>query len=114
MTRFEDGPAADKWLELERMPLFLRVCIGADGQVDSLDQIDDEPHADERLYAYRRQGEIGVVHIDRVNPQTGRREGIWRRMANYRLCLEQPDDGTMRDKLRWQEWCQIIYAKEKS
>ena len=96
------------------MPLFLRVCVAADGSVDALDQLDDEPRAEEQLHAYRREGEIGTVHIDRVNPQTRRREGIWLRMVNYRLCLEQPDDGTMRDKVRWQEWCQAAYEKEKA
>ena len=113
MTRFLDGPAARKWLELKRMPLFLRVCIAADGTVDALDQLDDEPRVGEVLYAYRREGEIHTIHIDYVDSKTRRRCGRWIRSANYRLCPAQPDDGAMRDRVRWQEWCQLAYKKEK-
>jgi hypothetical protein len=50
---FEDGPAQGASLSLNRAPIWLRVVIAADGNVDALDQLDEEPRLDERVEVYR-------------------------------------------------------------
>lgn len=49
MIEFLDGPAGNKTLELRRAPVYLRVVIDADGNIDALDQLDDRPKEDERI-----------------------------------------------------------------
>lgn len=103
MTKFENGPAADTTLCLARVPLFLRVAVADNGEVDALDQLDDEAKADETLYAYRKVSDDGTVHVDGRDRQ-GRRFGRWYVCATYALCEHQPDQATMLDVAAWREW----------
>jgi hypothetical protein len=100
MTHFEDGPAKDKTLMLKRSPLYLRV-VEVNGAWDALDQLDDRPRPEEKLYAYERVGKVGMVHIN-----TGRKNhgGLFP-MATYRFISDQPDDADMRDSERWRQRC---------
>lgn len=98
MTSFDNGPAKGQRLMLKRAPLFLRV-VEAGGKFDALDQLADEPEAGERLFAYRRVGEVGMCHIHRKGG------GGWFTIANYALVAQQPDDATMRDTTAWRAWC---------
>lgn len=111
---FSDGPGTGSPLELARAPTFLRVVVAPDGTVDALDQLDDKPNLDETIYAYRLFGKPGRLHIDRTNPKTRRREGLWYRTARYQLCAVQPGDEVLRDCQRWQAWCVEQAAKEKA
>lgn len=104
MTHFEDGPAKDKTLMLKRAPRFLRV-VDENGQFDALDQLDDAPRPDEKIYVYERVGKVGMIHIN-----TGRKNqgGVFP-MATYRFIENQPDDAVMRNRDQWQSYCR---AKE--
>lgn len=110
MTRFTDGPAAGKTLCLRRAPVFLRVVI--DGEdIDALDQLDDKPEPNEKLYVYIRDGDAGSVHIDGRDPKTGKRFGRWMMTAKYKLYATQPDDATLRDFAKWSEWCHAEWKR---
>lgn len=106
MTKTHDGPAAGQTFLIRRAPWLLRVVQAPDGKWDALDQIDDHPHPGERIWVYRIQGEAGIAHIDRTNPRTGRREGIWAAFADYYLHSEQPPDEIARANPLWQQWAQ--------
>ncbi len=120
MTNFLDGPAAGITLMLRRAPLFLRVtydktfasavCKKGRTEWDALDMLDDTPAAHEFLYAYRREGNAGSVHIDGRDSKTGRRFGRTYTTAEYVLVQEQPDDETMRSAEKWQAWCTAMNA----
>lgn len=99
MTKFLDGPAMGAFLSLKRAPMFLRVVRGRG--FDALDQPDDTPAAHEELSAYVREGEASDIHINR-----GRKGSGFYKVAQYRYIEQQPDDATMRDNQKWQEWCQ--------
>ncbi len=106
MTHFEDGPAKGQTLMLKRAPQFLRV-VEANGKWDALDQLDDKPEPQEKIYAYKRVGKPGMIHIN-----MGRKNhGGFFPMAEYRFCSEQPPDCGMRDKERWQWWCRKMQMK---
>lgn len=102
MTRFDDGPAKGQSLTLERSPLYLRVVVDTGGKADALDQLDDEPKADEALYAYRRVS-VGTMHVS--YSEGGRRKGHWEELVSYALCGVQPDERAMRDTALWRQWC---------
>ncbi|RJP48772.1 MAG: hypothetical protein C4586_08655 [Anaerolineaceae bacterium] len=100
MTHFEDGPAKGETLMLKRSPIFLRV-VEVNGQWDALDQLDDEPAPHEKIYAYERIGEPGMVHIN-----AGRKGNSgWYPMAAYRFITDQPTDSAMLDSEAWRQWC---------
>jgi hypothetical protein len=101
MINFLDGPALDAVLDLQRAPKLLRVVISPAGEVDALDQLDDEPKPREKLYAYQRIGEPTQMHLRCSKPK---RSG-WYMSARYRLVQDQPIDAVMRDNKAWQEWC---------
>lgn len=109
MTQLLDGPAAGKVLMLKRAPLFLRVVISDKSEIDALDQLTDEPLANERIYAYKLAGDVTRVHVNR-----GRNGCGWYVGGPYRLVLEQPDDATMRDRARWREWTAARAAEGKA
>lgn len=103
MTTFTNGPAASATLWLKRAPLFLRVTKGPTGEFDALDQLSDTPKADEAIFAYRRVGRSGSVHINAR--KNGRHCGGFFTTATYEIVPIQPDDATMRDTAKWREWC---------
>lgn len=114
MTKFTDGPAAGKCLQLRRIPLYLRVVRSQrSGAFDALDQLDDEPKAWEELSAYRLVESGGMIHINSRDPKTGRRNGGTYPLAKYALVADQPDDATMRDAKKWQAWCYREYGRVK-
>ncbi len=100
MTHFEDGPAKGQTLMLKRTPFFLRV-VEADGKWDALDQLNDRPLPEEKIYVYKRTGKPGMVHLNMGRKNHG---GLFP-MATYRVIDQQPRDADMRDNERWQRWC---------
>lgn len=113
MTNFKDGPAEGVTLMLQRAPKYLRVCYNKfakkeDNAWDALDQLDDEPKRQEKLFVYRLIVSRGHVHIRACRPA---RSGFYE-MADYGIVKEQPDDATMRDKHAWQKWCYAEHEKE--
>lgn len=98
MTRFLDGPAAGKFLPLRRAPVFLRVVT--DGKKwDALDQLDDVPEDNERIFVYLISGPIGRSIVC----ARGGRGGIYM-AASYRFFEQQPGDDILRDNEKWREW----------
>lgn len=95
MTRFIDGPAAGKTLMLKRAPLFLRVTQRGDDW-DALDQLDDQPAADEEIHVYRLQGQPGSVHMN-----FGRCRGGLFTTAEYAYFSPQPTDAELRTTAAW-------------
>lgn len=98
MTRFEDGPARGQTLMLKRAAYFLRVVQGADGKFDALDQLDDTPKPDEKLFAYEINGTPGMAFVDGTKCR-----GAYA-LANYKVVKNQPTDVEMRTTEAWQEW----------
>jgi len=102
MTRFEDGPAAEQVLFLQRAPLFLRVVESA-GKLDALDQLDDEPRPGERIHVYRRHGVAGAAFVDYSGPRG--RTGMRCSVARYRYVNPQPAAGDVTETAAWRTWC---------
>lgn len=100
MISFKDGPAKGQCLCLKRAPRFLRV-VEAGGTWDALDQPEDSPSLDEKLYAYRLSGDLGVCHINRG----GGRGGFYK-IADYSFIESQPADSEMRHPEKWRAWCE--------
>jgi hypothetical protein len=71
---------------------------------DALDQIDDAPTVDEKLYAYQICGPIGTIFLDGKD-KSGKRIGRSEIMATYRLVGNQPTDAEMRSTFGWKKWC---------
>ena len=109
MTRFLDGPAVEsKMLLLKRAPHFLRVVQGPNGDWDALDQLDDRPSADEKVFAYEMVGEPTFCHIRRDKRAGG--SGLYRG-GTYRIVAEQPTDEQMRSTALWRDWCSARIGK---
>lgn len=103
MLTFSGGPADGVTLDLGRAPLFLRVVVGPGG-VDALDQLDDAPSPAESISVYRRNGEVGRVHLQMAGPGGRGRRCRWELCGEYAFMDEQPDDATLRDQASWREW----------
>lgn len=101
MTRFVDGPAEGVTLMLRRAPFFLRAVRAADGEWDALDQLEDQPSADETVVVYQLHGEPSSMHI--CNRGRGARSG-WYRGGEYRLASAPPSDEVARDNAKWERW----------
>lgn len=105
MTKLEDGPAAGNVLNLRRAPLLLRVTITPAGEVDALDQLDDEPAPHEAIHVYLLGREPMTGFVDGTDKR-GRRFGHQITIAAYFHYERQPSDADARDSQRWQLWCQ--------
>ena len=104
MISFNDGPAKGHLLQLARAPIFLRVVRDPAGNIDALDQVDDEPIKTEEIFVYFRMMYRGQVHIH--SSIKGRRHGGWYAMASYRQMKEAIiDEPMLRDTAKWQAWC---------
>jgi hypothetical protein len=99
MTIFEDGPAKGKTLMLRRAPFLLRV-VECRGKFDALDQETDEPAADEKIYVYELTALPGGMHIRASRGCSG-----FYTTANYKLCVDQPPEATIRGRADWVKWC---------
>lgn len=102
MTKFEDGPAKGVILQLQRSPMFLRV-TEMSGKWDALDQWEDIPHADEKIYVYKLSERLGRCHVCRGGGRGGSFE-----FATYRVVENQPPDEALRDFDVWKGW---VYAQ---
>lgn len=111
MIRFLDGPAEGTVLELRRAPVLLRVAIEGD-TVDALDQLSDTPKEGEILYVYRLEGKAGSYHLLVRGPKARERRGWWATGDYVHLPMDdQPDQETLRDTKRWQQWATDYNAR---
>jgi hypothetical protein len=67
------------------------------GKWDGLDQFEDTPRPEEKLYAYVREGEYGTVHLN----MGGKGSGFYAQ-ARYRFIPNQPSAETM--TYHWLAW----------
>lgn len=108
-TLFVDGPAAGTRLELRRAPYFLRVVINCAGDVDALDQLDDEPEPDEAIHVYYQSANHGSG-IACTRGKGCRTFNI----SEYKLNAAQPTDEQARDAELWRAWVGWQAEKEKT
>jgi hypothetical protein len=100
VTIFNGGPANGKVLMLKRSPLYLRVTQNGKS-FDALDQLTDEPKAGEKVFAYERIGEGGMMH---VNSRKG--GGGFFTFATYGFIEAQPVADALTEQAKWRQWCQ--------
>ncbi|MFZ5832386.1 MAG: hypothetical protein ACOY3P_20055 [Planctomycetota bacterium] len=87
-------------LALTRAPIFLRVVVNEDGEVDALDLLDDTPSAYESIHVYK----CSEVYASGVLCSRGK--GCRRFTdASYRYYDEHPADDILRDNAKWRAWC---------
>ncbi len=99
MLQLLDGPC-QATLMVKRAPLYLRAVLNKrTGEVDVLDQLEDEPKRTETVHVYRRQGDAMVVHVS-MSPRS--HSGYYM-MAEYRH-LPGVDGEKLRDCLNWRLW----------
>lgn len=103
MTTFQNGPAKGQALSLQRAPVFLRV-VEKQGKWDALDQLEETPDPEEKIYVYLIVGNSGMYFMDGRGTD-GRRRGWSCVMATYRFYEIQPEDSVMRENPAWQKWC---------
>ncbi len=100
MITFLDGPAEGARLNLRRAPIFLRVVLDASGEIDALDQLDDEPRPTEAIHVYSRTGPpsrgIACTRGHGCHPFV---------VAEYRYWQGQPSEDVLRNTEKWQAWC---------
>ena len=101
-----DGPCKGDYL-VKRSPVFLRAVKKGTGETDLLDQVDDTPAADEKVFIYHAEGMIGTIHIHGNKEVRG-----WWAMAKYRF-MPDVDGEELRDNTIWQDWA-IARLKEKN
>lgn len=83
---------------LKRTPIILRVTEFG-GKFDALNELDDRPLPQEKLYAYTIAEHRGMAFIDGAKCR-----GCFG-MAKYKLMPVQPTDAQMRDDTLWHDWC---------
>jgi hypothetical protein len=102
-----DGPCKGDYL-VKRSPVFLRAVRKETGETDLLDQVNDLPAKNEKVFVYQIEGEAGWVHIKMVR----RSESGFYALATYRY-LPDVDGEKLRDNTIWQDWA-IARLKEKN
>jgi hypothetical protein len=107
VTKFREGPAAGVSLELRRAPKYLRVVCSQSTGWDALDQLDDTPKPEEKIYAYLLVEDRGSVFVD-GRDKKGKRTGGLYRMAAYAYIESQPPDVVLRSTVQWREWCYAV------
>lgn len=108
MIRFLDGPAAGQVLELNRVPLLLRVvCDRATKAWDALDQLTDTPKPSEAIFVYLRSDPVNRIHI-KADRRAGGCRWVW--VADYVHLPDQPTDAELRDTAAWQAWAEHYAA----
>lgn len=97
MIELLDGPAGGHTLALRSAPHFLRVVIDSHGDVDALDQPEDEPGDDETIHIYVMEAGSWIQVFVRPG---GRYES-----GRYRhLPIEHADE--LRSRADWASWCE--------
>lgn len=113
-TTFLDGPAQGVHLSLQRIPFFLRVTYCERTKTwDALDQTDDVPKPEEKLFVYVNKSLDGGAFVDGRDPKTGKRFGRFEMMATYAVRPEQPPDAEIRTAEGWTAWCEAQPEAER-
>jgi len=110
MIKINDGPAEGKGLLLKRAPRYLRITVDAAGEVDALDQKNDAPRPDEKIYAYTM---VEGTYFSGFACGSSIESGYFV-SAEYTICKEQPKDAVMRNLRRWERWVEKHHAANMS
>jgi hypothetical protein len=78
--------------------MFLRAVQNGKGENDLLDQVNDLPAKDEKVFVYQMEGNPGTIHIHGEKGIQG-----WWALARYRY-LPAIDGEKFRENTIWQEW----------
>ncbi len=99
MITLVGGPVAGIY-EVKRAPLFLRGVVDTvTKEIDVLNELADEPKPTEKVFVYKRQGEVTPVHLN-----FGGGKGGFYAMAEYRF-LDDIDGELFRATEPWRTWC---------
>ena len=105
MLSLLDGPCKGTFM-VKRAPLFLRgvlrARLGAEGEADVLDRLEDTPEAGEQVFVYQRQGQAGSFHIH-ARGKDGKAISGWYAIGQYKH-LPDVDGEQLRDNAKWQAW----------
>lgn len=93
------GPVAGTYM-VKRAPVYLRAVVGAAGQgKDVLNELDDSPGPDEKVFVYKLEGEALPVHL-LMSPR--RLSGFYM-MGKYNY-LPDVDGELLRETDAWRRW----------
>lgn len=101
-SSFYDGPAKGCHLELRRTPVFLRVVIDQQGEVDALDQLDDEAREGETVHVYHLKEKPATAFVCSRGRGGSSCRGV--RIATYHFYPTQPSQDLLRDNEAWGRW----------
>ena len=104
MLTLNDGPCKGTFM-VKRAPVFLRAVIDGKGETDVLDQVEDMPKKNEKIYVYKRVGLENMCHIKMVK----RSESGWYALADY-WYMPEVDGEQFRDNGEWQQWATVQMA----
>lgn len=101
MSKLLDGPAGPLDLWNACAPRFLRVVVNAEGKVDCLDRLWDEPASTETIHVYRLvDGTFhGISFLTLARP----RRCVQVATGDYRY-LPDVDGAAVRDNEAWRAW----------
>lgn len=102
-----DGPCKGDYL-VKRAPVFLRAVRKETGEADLLDQVNDLPAKNEKVFVYQIEGEAGWIHLKMAE----RSQSGFYALAKYRF-MPDVDGEELRDNTIWQDWA-IARLKEKN
>jgi hypothetical protein len=93
------GPAAGVYM-VKRAPLYLRAVVDkVTAEKDVLNELADEPSANETVSIYKREGEATTVHL-LMSP---RKLSGWYMLAKYKF-LDDVDGEPLRETAAWRTW----------
>jgi hypothetical protein len=93
------GPAAGTYV-VKRAPIYLRAVVDSvSGEKDVLNELEDEPSANETVSVYKREGEASTVHL-LMSPR--KLSGFYA-LAKYKH-LTDVDGESLRETVVWQAW----------
>ena len=101
-----DGPCKGAYL-VRRAPLYLRAVQNEKGETDLLDQIEDTPAENEKVFVYQLEGNTGTIHIH------GDKASGWYALAKYHY-LPDVDGQSLRDNPTWQAWATATMKKNET
>ena len=99
MLEFVDGVVEGTKLLCKRAPELLRVVYGSFGEINCLDQLDDEPKPSETIWVYQRINEPTKLHMKFSKKSMS---GYYM-MAKYKQHESQPGN-SVRSTKAWREW----------
>ena len=99
MLKLLDGPAQGDY-RAKGAPVYLRAVMNDNGDRNVLALAQDRPFPDDVIWVYKRQGEVGAVHLD---SGYGWPSGLYA-TAVYRY-LSDVDGEELRHAATWSDWC---------